>query len=57
MIFCQLRDEAKSYVTVLRRIANVLATLDALQGLAEQADRANYCRQVVDSNDVIAIKW
>ena len=39
MMFCQLRDEAKSYVTVLRRIANVLATLDALQGLAEQADR------------------
>ncbi len=55
-VFCQHRDEAKSYVTVLRRIANVLATLDALQGLAEQADRANYCRPVVDSNDVIAIK-
>ncbi|HHX36929.1 MAG TPA: DNA mismatch repair protein MutS, partial [Clostridiaceae bacterium] len=55
-LFCQIRDTAKTYVSRLRRTAGALAALDTLQGLAEQADRANYCRPTVDANDVIAIK-
>lgn len=55
-VFCTIRDEVKSHAPRIRETAAALAHLDVIQGLAEQADRARYCRPVVDDSDVLVIE-
>ncbi len=54
-LFCQIRKQAKGQVEQLLETAHNLAVIDSLQGLAEQADRAQYCRPVVDDSSTLAI--
>lgn len=55
-IFCSVRDAAAEHIRSLQQTAEALATLDVLAGLAELADRENYCRPVVDLSDTLEIK-
>lgn len=53
--FCEIRDQVRMQIGTLSRTAQALSAVDALQGLAEQADRAQYCRPEVDDSDDITI--
>ncbi len=55
-LFAVLRDEVAAEAARLRRSADVVATLDALAGLAEVAARGGYVRPVVDDSNVIEIR-
>ena len=55
-LFSALRQEVAAEVERLRRTAEVLATLDALAGLADVASRAGWVRPVVDDALVLEIR-
>ena len=55
-VFCQVREIAAGQITSLQLTAEALATVDVLAGLAELADRENYCRPIVDLSDRLYIK-
>jgi DNA mismatch repair protein MutS len=55
-IFCRLRDQAVVEIRSLQQTALALATLDVLAGLAELAERDNYCRPLVDLSDSLDIR-
>jgi DNA mismatch repair protein MutS len=54
-IFCDLREQAGQKIRSLQRSAQALATLDVVAGLAELAERENYCRPQVDLSEQIII--
>jgi DNA mismatch repair protein MutS len=54
-LFIQLREEINQKLPRLQQIAQNVATLDVLLGLAELAHQRNYCRPEVDESYVISI--
>lgn len=54
-LFLQVREEINRQVSRLQQIAQNIATLDVILGLAELAHQRNYCRPVVDESDIISI--
>ncbi len=54
-LFCALREQVATQIPNLQRTAVALATLDVLAGLAELAERENYCRPQVDLSDCLQI--
>lgn len=54
-LFCQIREKVAGEITSLQNTARSLALIDVLQGLAELADRDNYCRPQVDLSDRLVI--
>jgi len=54
-LFLQVREEVNRQVSRLQQIAQDVATLDVILGLAELAHQRNYCRPQVDEGDVISI--
>ena len=54
-IFCRIRDQVSGHIRSLQATAQALATLDVLAGLAEVADREQYCRPQVDLSDQLNI--
>ena len=55
-IFAQIRAEVQKETKNLQSTARALATLDALQSLAETADRRNYAAPVLHDGDELEIK-
>ena len=55
-LFCKIRDQVRLQTEALGRIGEALSRLDALQSLAEQADRGQYCKPVVDLSDQLVIR-
>lgn len=55
-LFTQIREKVKEQNSVLAEIGDALSTIDALQSLAEQADRGQYCKPIVDHSDQLIIK-
>ncbi len=55
-VFCQVRAAAAEKISSLQQTAQALATVDVLAGLAELADRENYCRPLVDLSDRLYIE-
>ena len=54
-LFQKIREEVAAQGERIARTADRLATLDALQSLAELAQERNYCRPEVNDEDVIRI--
>ena len=54
-VFCEIRSQVEDQTRSLQQTAHSLATLDVLAGLAEQAERENYCRPEVDLSDQLMI--
>ena len=55
-VFCTIRDAAAAKLRSLQQTAQALANIDVLAGLAELADRENYCRPIVDLSDHLQIR-
>lgn len=54
-IFCTIRDQVAAHTRILQQTALALASLDVTAGLAELAERENYCRPMVDLSDGLTI--
>lgn len=54
-IFCTIRDQVAAQTRILQQTALALASLDVIAGLAELAERENYCRPMVDLSDGLTI--
>lgn len=54
-VFCEIRSLVEAQTRSLQQTAHSLATLDVLAGLAELAERENYCRPEVDLSDQLKI--
>lgn len=54
-LFCELRDQVSRYLEVLQANARALAILDVVQGLAELAERDQYCRPELTLSDELLI--
>lgn len=54
-LFCELRNEARKEEAALRAAAALLATIDALAGLAEIAVERNFSRPEVDDGEALAL--
>ncbi len=54
-VFCQIREQVAGQIRSLQQTAQALAALDVLAGLAELAERENYCRPQVDLSDQLDI--
>jgi DNA mismatch repair protein MutS len=54
-LFCGLRDQVGRHIESIQQTAHALAAIDVLQGLAELAERENYCRPSVDLSDRLLI--
>lgn len=54
-IFCDIRDKTADRLDQLQQNASVLAQLDVLASLAEQADRGQYCRPEITVTDELEI--
>ncbi|MBU2054335.1 MAG: DNA mismatch repair protein MutS, partial [Proteobacteria bacterium] len=54
-LFVGIRDTIAGEIRRIQETASHIADLDALASLAEVAERYNYCRPVVDAEDVIEI--
>lgn len=54
-VFCEIRSLVEAQTRSLQQTAHSLATLDVLAGLAELAERENYCRPEVDLSDQLMI--
>ncbi|MEA4888315.1 MAG: DNA mismatch repair protein MutS [Clostridiaceae bacterium] len=54
-VFCQIREQVAGQIRSLQQTAHALAALDVLAGLAELAERENYCRPQVDLSDQLSI--
>ncbi|HEK85595.1 MAG TPA: DNA mismatch repair protein MutS [Candidatus Aminicenantes bacterium] len=54
-LFLQVREEINRELRRLQQIAQNVAVLDVLLGLAELAHQRNYCRPEVDDREVISI--
>ncbi len=55
-LFCDLREQIMANLPSLQQTARALAALDTLAGLAELADRENYCRPVLDYTGDLEIR-
>lgn len=55
-IFAEIRNRVQQETKRLQTTARAIATLDALQGLAETATRRNYCLPEIHEGDEIEIK-
>ncbi len=55
-LFCEIRDQVREKTERLDQIGLALSTLDTLQALAEQADRGQYCKPIVDLSDQLLIR-
>jgi DNA mismatch repair protein MutS len=55
-IFCDLREYAKEYITLLRHISQNIAALDVILSFAGVAVEYNYIRPNVDNSNVLMIK-
>jgi len=55
-IFCGIRDEVKEYEERLRKLSQVLATVDVLASLALAAKICNFSRPNVNDGESIAIR-
>ncbi len=54
-LFCDLRDQVGRHLDTLQGNASALAVLDVVQGLAELAERDNYCRPELSLSDELMI--
>lgn len=54
--FREVREEANSCAEILKRNADILATVDVLCSLATVAERENYCKPEITDERVISIK-
>ncbi len=54
-LFCGIRDAVSQQITSLQTTAKSLAAIDVLQGLAELADRQQYCCPEMQLSDVLQI--
>lgn len=54
-LFCELREQVSRYLEVLQANARALAILDVVQGLAELAERDQYCRPELTLSDELLI--
>jgi DNA mismatch repair protein MutS len=55
-LFCAIREQVAMQTRILQMTAQALSTLDVLAGLAELAERENYCRPQVDLSDCLQIQ-
>lgn len=55
-LFCDMRDEIARAAGRIRRVAGLLAHIDALQSLAAVAVSQRYCKPIVDDGDRIIIR-
>ncbi|GIU81184.1 MAG: DNA mismatch repair protein MutS [Acidobacteria bacterium] len=55
-LFSQIRQQVQKYTKTLQTTARALATLDALQSLAETAVKRNYVMPILHEGDEIEIK-
>ena len=55
-IFCQIREKAKTYSSVIRELAYNVSTLDALFSFAQAAIINNYKKPVLDNSFLIELK-
>ncbi len=54
-LFCEIRDQVLAQLPRLQQTAQAIAAIDCLAGLAELADRQQYCRPEVDLSDALTI--
>jgi DNA mismatch repair protein MutS len=54
-LFCEIRDQVLQHLPRLQQTAKTLSAIDCLAGLAELADRQQYCRPEVDLSDQLLI--
>ena len=55
-VFCDVREKVKSEEARLAQSAEAMAEVDALQSLAELADRENYCRPSIDHSERLFVR-
>ena len=55
-IFCEIREKAKSYSSVIRELAYNISCLDAIFSLAQAAVINNYKRPVLNNSGIIDLK-
>lgn len=55
-LFCSIRDGLKTHAARIQKTADSLAALDALQSLAETAQRSSYCKPSLNKEGRIDIK-
>lgn len=55
-LFCEIRERILAHIPALQQTARALAALDTLAGLAELADRENYCRPELDLTGNLSIQ-
>lgn len=54
-VFCRIRQQVADKIFSLQQNAKVLAQLDVLSALAEQADRGQYCQPEISLSDELEI--
>lgn len=54
-LFCEIRDQVLAQLPRLQQTAQAIAAIDCLAGLAELADRQQYCRPEVELSDALTI--
>ena len=55
-LFCSIRDQVTAELGRIQKTARTLASIDCLAGLAELADRQQFCRPQVDLGDTLEIQ-
>ncbi|MDQ0253628.1 DNA mismatch repair protein MutS [Evansella vedderi] len=54
-LFMEIREQVKAFIRPLQQLANVLSTIDVLQGFAEVAERNHYVKPVIKENGEVNI--
>lgn len=55
-LFLEIREQVSNYITEIQNNATILATIDAIQGLAQAADNYNYVCPEITNDSIIDIK-
>lgn len=54
-LFMEIRERVKNYIRPLQQLANVISTIDVLQGFAEVAEKNHYVRPTINGNGNVHI--
>ena len=51
-LFCEIRDEVKTYIPKLQKTAKIISEIDVLQSFATIAEENNYVRPIITENEI-----
>lgn len=54
-LFCDIRDQVKTYIPILQEIAKTLAEIDVLQSFATVSEENNYVRPIISHDRTVHI--